>query len=150
MLDESQHPSRQLRDEEKAVLAALLGTRIEIFNQRLKSCAVEDMADGGMGSIRFLQGPDESCAFDKAVAEAEYVDADGVLVSIALNIDQRGNLFELDFWKVDFSPLREYPRPELLIVKRVYSGDAQTSDKKSPADTKGTPPGGPNGEDPND
>lgn len=120
-LDESRHSGRSLRAEEKAVLAALLGTSVEVLNQRLKSCAVEDMADGGMGSIRFLQGSSgESPVFDKAVAEAEYVDADGVVVSIVLNVDQQGDLFELDIWKVDFSPLREYPRPELLIVKRVY------------------------------
>jgi hypothetical protein len=29
-----------------------------------------------------------------------------VLVSVALNVDQRGELFELDLWKVDFSPLQ--------------------------------------------
>jgi hypothetical protein len=29
-----------------------------------------------------------------------------VPVSVALNVDQHGELFELDLWKVDFSPLQ--------------------------------------------
>ena len=28
--------------------------------------------------------------------------------------DEYGELFELDFWKVDFSPLRRYPQPQDL------------------------------------
>ena len=42
------------------------------------------------------------------------MDDDGVLVSIELTVDERDELFELDFWKVDFSPLRRYPNPEDL------------------------------------
>lgn len=68
-----------------------------------------------MGSIRFVQP--ESGSFGKAFAEAQYLDSDGVLVSIALNTDINGQLFELDFWKVDFSPLIRYPRPSDLVVK---------------------------------
>ncbi|MET4390470.1 hypothetical protein ABIB73_006252 [Bradyrhizobium sp. F1.4.3] len=65
---------------------------------------VEDMNDGGMGSLRFVGSADRS--FGKCIGEAEFDDADGVLVSLALNVDQRGELFELDLWKVDFSPLQ--------------------------------------------
>jgi hypothetical protein len=43
------------------------------------------------------------------LVEAEYVDSDAVLVSIAVNADQTGQPFEIDFWKVDFSPLKQYP-----------------------------------------
>ena len=53
----------------------------------------------------------------KTLAEAQYNDVDGVLVSIALNIDKNGNLFEMDFWKVDFSPLRSYPKVCDLVFK---------------------------------
>ena len=48
--------------------------------------------------------------------EVEYVDADGVQVSIVINLDSRGDLYEVDFWKIDFSPLRCYPRPEQVKV----------------------------------
>jgi len=78
---------------------------------------VEDMADGGMGSIRFVQNSGERCLFGKKIAEADYVDIDGVLVSIVLNVDQQGNLYEIDFWKVDFSSICKYPRPEGLRIR---------------------------------
>ncbi|MGB2638232.1 MAG: hypothetical protein WAN32_04730 [Candidatus Acidiferrum sp.] len=68
-----------------------------------------------MGSIRFVQ-PDTR-AFGKALAEAQYVDSDGIPVSITINVDQNGQLFEVDFWKVDFSPLKRYPKPSELVVK---------------------------------
>ncbi len=45
------------------------------------------------------------------LVEAQYLDSDGVLVSIAVNADKQGQLFELDLWKVDFSPLKRYPKP---------------------------------------
>jgi hypothetical protein len=117
MLKKSQHLGRLLRAEEKAILAVLLGTSIEIINERLKDSVVEDMTNGGMGSIRFKQQLGESRSFGKAVAEAEYVDVDGVTVSITVNVDDRGNLYEVDFWKVDFSLLLEYPKTEQLLMR---------------------------------
>ncbi|MCK1651415.1 hypothetical protein IVA88_08165 [Bradyrhizobium sp. 149] len=65
---------------------------------------VEEMNDGGMGSLLFAGSADRR--FGKCIGEAEFDDADGVLVSVALNVDQRGELFEVDLWKVDFSPLQ--------------------------------------------
>jgi len=44
------------------------------------------------------------------------VDRDGVLVSITINSDQFGKLYEVDFWKTDFSPLQQYPEPKDLRV----------------------------------
>lgn len=80
---------------------------------------VEDMQDGGMGSIRFVASGEPERRFGDAVAEAEYIDEDGVLVSITINVDQNKNLYEVDFWKVDFSPLRRYPNPsEVTIIER--------------------------------
>lgn len=117
MSDESRRLGRPLRTEEKALLAALLGSSLDAIDERLRARVVEDMSDGGMGSIRFISEPGESRSFGKAIAEAEYVDADGVTVSIAVNVDDRGDLYEVDFWKVDFSPLREYPTPERLRMK---------------------------------
>jgi uncharacterized lipoprotein NlpE involved in copper resistance len=49
--------------------------------------------------------------------EAEYVDCDGVPVSIVLNADQNGRLYELDMWKVDFAPLQEYPAVGRMTIK---------------------------------
>ncbi len=38
------------------------------------------------------------------VAEFMFKDIDGTPVSASLNVDQQGELYELDIWKVDFSP----------------------------------------------
>jgi hypothetical protein len=47
---------------------------------------VEEMNDGGMGSLRFVGSADRR--FGKCVGEAEFDDEDGMLVSVALNVDQ--------------------------------------------------------------
>jgi hypothetical protein len=113
MSDESQftrpEPGRPLRPEEAALIRALLAGvyPAEALEGVLMNSRVADMQDGGMGSIRFLgSGP-----FGMALVEAQYLDSDEVLVSIAVNGDKQGQLFELDFWKVDFSPLKRYPNP---------------------------------------
>jgi hypothetical protein len=113
MSDESQfteaESGRPLRPEETALIHALLAGiyPAEALEGALKSSRVADMQDGGMGSIRFLgSGP-----FGMALVEAQYMDSDGVLVSIAVNADKQGQLSELDFWKVDFSSLKRYPNP---------------------------------------
>ena len=102
---------RPLRLDEVALMRALLagvypGEPLEVV---LRDSYVTDMQDGGMGSIRFLGSAPQS--FGMALVEAQYLDSDGVLVSITVNADNEGNLFELDFWKVDFSPLKRYPNP---------------------------------------
>ncbi len=77
------------------------------------------MPDGGMGSVRFVQEPPEQRIFGEQIAEGLFHDADGVPVSVALNIDQFDDLFELDLWKVDFSPLIRYPdADEVEIIER--------------------------------
>jgi hypothetical protein len=38
-------------------------------------------------------------------------------VSVVVNLDNSDELLELDLWKVDFSPLKRYPRPEELRMK---------------------------------
>lgn len=72
------------------------------------------MPDGGMGGIRFLSRSSAPRLFGRRAAEAEYADTDGVTVVISLNVDGQGDLYELDFWKVDFSSLRAYPEPTQL------------------------------------
>jgi len=45
---------------------------------------------------------------------AHYLDDDQIPVIISINLDQDGSLFEMDFWKVDFSHLKRYPTREEL------------------------------------
>ena len=77
----------------------------------LESIEVEPMDDGGMGSLYFPspQKPRAQRRFGKCVARTEFTDDDGVVVSAALNVDQDGDLFELDIWKTDFSPVSSLP-----------------------------------------
>ena len=99
---------RKLRRTEVLFITALAPS----VTTGLDDVLVVEMRDGGMGSIRFINGSDRRRS--RSIAEAEYVDDDGVSVSIELNVDEKDELFELDFWKVDFSPLRRYPTPEDL------------------------------------
>ena len=108
-------PDRALRQEERELIYSLLSGVLakETLDSTLSAARVRDLQDGKMGSIRFVRA--EPQRFGKVLAEREYEDSDGVLVSIAVNADHNDQLFELDFWKVDFSPLRRYPKPSDLV-----------------------------------
>jgi len=82
----------------------------------LAQAMVEDMADGGMGSVRFCSARRGERRFRQQIAEASFVDEDGIAVSATLNLDQNGDLFELDLWKVDNSALHRYPARESINV----------------------------------
>ena len=110
---------RKLRKEEVDLIAAILGDSPKA-NEILPSLPdrlVEDMKDGGMGSLRFMEQANPERRFGKKIAEAEFTDEDGIPVSAVVNLDDRDQLFELDIWKVDFSPLKRYPRSEELRLK---------------------------------
>jgi hypothetical protein len=106
-------PPRPLRAEETALVRKLLaGTRLEDeLGRPLAEVLVGDMSDGGMGSIRFCATEPQRRLYGSTIGEGSFLDRDGTLVWVALNLDQFGNLFELDMWKVDFSPLLRYPDP---------------------------------------
>jgi len=107
---------RALTSPERALVEALLGMFPEgaSLQAELNDRRVETMRDGGMGSLRFIgQGSER---FAREVVAAHSVDEDGTPVEISLNLDQNGELYELDIWKVDFSPLQRVPSP--LQVKR--------------------------------
>jgi hypothetical protein len=106
---------RPLTQQERALIIALvpdqeLTARIAAT---LDNALVVDMNDGGMGSIRFVKEGNRRRAC--SIATAEYIDEDGVPVTVEVNASADNELFEVDFWKVDFSPLRRYPRLEDLV-----------------------------------
>jgi Domain of unknown function (DUF6984) len=104
----SGNSTRTLRQEEVDLLRAILEGN-ELGTTLSTKVRVRDLSDGGMGSIEFLSGPRVERRQAKCIAEADYMDSNGVPVSISVNIDQHGRLFELDIWKVDFGQLRTYP-----------------------------------------
>lgn len=75
---------------------------------------VEEYEGGKMGSIS-LGGDVEGYAGD--LIQVEYTDKDGTPVVITLTKDHQNRLLDLDFWKVDFSKLLEYPTPDKVIIK---------------------------------
>lgn len=104
---------RPLRDQESKVLDALLG--LVPSNARPSSeheLFAVDLADGGMGSIRLTDKSDPVRKMGSELVLAEYIDEDQIPVLISINLDEQGRLFELDFWKVNYEPLKRYPRPE--------------------------------------
>jgi hypothetical protein len=75
---------------------------------------VKPMADGGMGSLQFHPPRGDRC-MGSEVASCEFIDSDGVVVSATLNLDEQERLFELNVWKVDFSPLNRWPTADELV-----------------------------------
>ena len=120
----SARPSRPLRDEEKSLIVKLLDRvpeRARLIGQ-LDGAGVEEMHDGGMGSVLF-QGPNEfKRRLANEVASGRFKDTDGTAVVVSVNIDQFGDLFELDLWKVDFSALIRFPRADEVELEERRSG----------------------------
>jgi len=110
---------RHLHDKEKSVIVAMArGLPIEnVVLNAVHDAVVQEMNDGGMGSLKFLYSHPPSVPGFSQIREATYADGDGVPVSITLNVDRDGRLYELDIWKADNSPLKIFPTPESLYIK---------------------------------
>ena len=72
---------------------------------------VTPMDDGGMGSLVLNLGDDlnSNRRMGSQVSECSVLDEDGVEVLATLNLDENGELFELDVWKVNYEPLIKLP-----------------------------------------
>ncbi|QES88569.1 DUF6984 family protein [Rhizosphaericola mali] len=71
---------------------------------------VKDMQDGQMGSIKFIYDNNtQKRMFSKQIEEIEFTDKDNIPILVTINIDQFGDLYEVDIWKVDFSQVINYP-----------------------------------------
>ncbi len=90
----------------------LNSTEIEIITKLLNIAGLEidltqllvnPMDDDGMGSLAIGENY-ANRQLGAEVAEFMFKDIDGTPVSASLNVDQQGELYELDIWKVDFSP----------------------------------------------
>jgi hypothetical protein len=112
---------RELRADEHAIIVALIkgGPYEHKVLGELSGLAVQDMPDGGMGSIKFCTETAKEPVFGKEIAEGAFQDEDGVPVSVTLNLDDAGNLFELDVFKANGAPLISYPDPkDFEIIER--------------------------------
>jgi hypothetical protein len=105
-------PLRPLTKGEETLLSFLISqSTIKITPEWKGQLLVSAMDDGGMGSLLlFPQGKQtRHRQFGQTVAEYQFKDADGTEVLAALNVDQNGELFELDIWKTNFDPLLQFP-----------------------------------------
>jgi hypothetical protein len=111
MSDESLVSDRPLRREELDLIVGLVRESPE--ENRIISDATEavvcDMNDGGMGGIRFIRSDSNRRKFGREIYHGAFADLDGVPVSVTMNVDQYEDLFQLDFFKADNSPLVRYP-----------------------------------------
>jgi hypothetical protein len=109
---------RRLRKNERDIIVAMLDgnpSHAELMS-RLEADAVEDMQDGGMGGIRFF-ADDKGRRPSLESRRRNTPTPTECLSAFVLNADAMGALYEIDFWKVDFSPLRRYPLPSDLRLK---------------------------------
>jgi hypothetical protein len=104
---------REPTREQRRLLAALLArSPWEITpGGWLDRVRVAAMDDGGMGSFRIAApgAAEESRAFGSEGAELAFQDADGTPVLVTLYLDRDGAPFEVDVWRVDFSPVVRIP-----------------------------------------
>ena len=100
--------ARRLRDDEKQLILRMLGDLPEGKNivEKIDHYEVEEMDDGGMGSIRVTAPNECKRHFARLLAEIEFGDKDGAPIFVSVIVDSTGEFYELDFWKVDFSPRR--------------------------------------------
>lgn len=108
--------TRQIRQEETALVTFFLQQCNFTTMEFPIAEEVFEYEGGVMGSINFA-GSDPD-AYDVDLIQAEYQDEDGVDVLITLTKDTNNCLLDLDFWKMDFSKLIRYPKPELLGLLR--------------------------------
>lgn len=109
---------RKLRvGERKVIQALLLSADAEYAGHlhELEELRVDTLDDGAMGSIRFLSKDEQTRG--KTIVEAEFLDADNVLVFLYLDVDMDGELFELGVFKADFSALKTWPLGDDLNIK---------------------------------
>ena len=105
--------TRKMRESEQNLIIFLLKKlNLNLADYPINEY-VEEYEGGKMGSIS-MGNPDVS-PYDGDLIQANYVDSDGIGVVITLTKDTNNQLLDLDFWKVDFSKLLVYPKPENLM-----------------------------------
>ena len=105
-------PLRKPTDSEVRFIAYMIREgKGNIHPRWSETLMVAPMDEAGMGSlILYPTGKmTPSREFGSTLHEIEFKDADHVAVVASLNLDQHGELFELDIWKVNFDPLIRLP-----------------------------------------
>ena len=113
--------NRKATQSEERLLEFLINrASTKVPNDWKEKLIVYPMDDGEMGSL-YLSLSTEMVTkrlFGEQISECHFLDRDGIDVIASLNVDKNGNLFELDIWKTDYSPLIKIPEKfdELVIA----------------------------------
>ena len=111
---------REPSKEEDQIIRFLIGKARDehTLSARLGPYMVQEMQDGGMGSLYIIPNdipPKRKRETGPVVAEIHSSDDDGIELFISLFLDTSLIPFELDIWKVDFSPTHSLSRVILDI-----------------------------------
>lgn len=90
-------PTRKINNTEKTVVKYLVKKASLVLPEGWdENLFVQQIEDGGMGSFLILQGDSDDFKrkFGKQVSEFEFVDDDGVLVLVSLNLDDQNKLLK--------------------------------------------------------
>jgi hypothetical protein len=102
---------RPIKPEERELIQHLL--QLVQGNEHYKiPDEVENLGEGGLGGIQLSSKGEHTTD----LVEASYFDEDRKKVLITLTANQHGELYDLDIWKMDFSPLRRYPTPDKVTL----------------------------------
>lgn len=100
-------------DEVRMLRAAAAAAADFAFPDRwLEQVRVRPLRDGGMGSLRLRTPstpPEAGRIFGRPLGECRFTDRDGVEVLVTLTADRAGHVYELDVWKVDYTPTLHVP-----------------------------------------
>lgn len=96
-------------DELRLIKFLIAESSIKLPNNWELQLTVKPMNDQGMGSLFLFLSNNNERKFGEQISECSFIDNDGVKVIASLNVDQYGELFELDIWKVDYTPLIKLP-----------------------------------------
>jgi hypothetical protein len=98
--------------EEKFLEFLIKNASVKFSKDWKAGLLVQSMTEDEMGSLYlFPQGitTNHDREFCDEVSEYVFKDEDRREVIATLNIDKKGDLFELDIWKTDFSSLIKFP-----------------------------------------
>lgn len=103
--------TKKLNEREISLISYLVQkANIYLQPKWLENVMVMPLDDGGMGSLMFVSPHHQERRKCKAlIADCKFKDKDGVPVIASLYTDEKDELYELDIWKADFSPLIEIP-----------------------------------------
>lgn len=99
------------KEEERLINHFINLSKRHISSDWKENITVHPMRDGGMGGLIIMSDKEEgqNRLFGEQISEYSFFDEDGVEVIASLNVDDKGNLFELDIWKTNFSKLLKFP-----------------------------------------